>query len=90
MSISNAQYLELFEHLSRRTEILQIDDRDEITAKAVEWLVDDESLRFAHIDEIARNLSVRDCACLAADLKDLWHNCQAYAHEAWQDEFEFA
>jgi len=90
MSITNGQYSELFDHISRRTEILQIEDKGEITATAVEWLIDDECLRFAHIDEIARDLTVGDCECLAADLKDLWHDCRAAAHEARQAEFDYA
>jgi len=90
MTLTKAQYNELFEHLSRRTDVLKIDDKDEITATAVEWLVDDECLRFAHIDEIARELTVRDCELLAYDLRDLWHETLAAAHEARQAEFDYA
>jgi len=90
MSITNSQYSELFDHISRRTEILRIDDMAEITATAVEWLIDDECLRFAHIDEIARDLTQRDLECLAYDLRDLWHDCRAAAHEARQAEFDYA
>ncbi len=90
MTITNSQYSELFEHISRLTEILQIDDMAEITATAVEWLIDDECLRFAHIDEIARGLTVKDLECLAYDLRDLWHETRAAAHEARQAEFDYA
>ncbi len=90
MSITKAQYNELFEHLSRRTDVLRIDDMAEITATAVVWLIDDECLRFAHIDEIARELTVGDYKCLATDLRDLWHDTRAAAHEARQAEFDYA
>ncbi len=90
MPLTNSQYSELFDHISHRTEILQIDDMAEITATAVEWLIDDECLRFAHIDEIARNLTVKDCECLAYDLRDLWHDTCVAAHEARQAEFDYA
>jgi len=43
MSITKAQYSELFEHLSRRTDVLEI-DVVEINGTAVEWLIDDECL----------------------------------------------
>jgi hypothetical protein len=86
MSITNSQYSELFDHISRRTEILRIDDVAEITATAVEWLIDEECL----LDEIARDLTVKDLECLAYDLRDLWHDTRAAAHEARQAEFDYA
>ena len=90
MSVTNGQYSELFDHIARRTHLLRTDDKADITATAVEWLVDDECLRFAHIDEIARDLTVGDCECLASDLRDLWHDSHAAAHEARQAAFDYA
>lgn len=87
MTITNAQYIELFTHLRDRTHVIrETDDSREITASVVEWLIDDECLRFAHIDEIARDLTQRDLECLACDLRDLWHGARA---AAYQDRLEY-
>lgn len=91
MTVTNSQYSELFNHLRDRTHVIrETDDSREITASVVEWLIDDECLRFAHIDEIARDLAQHDLECLAYDLRDLWHDCRAAAHEARQAEFDYA